>query len=347
MKIGAWQTFVIYVLFILGSVSTVGGTSEAGRDAWLVFLLGGILAIPLNMMYIKLVYSENPKNGAGRFVRKAIMVLIGIAAVHIGAIALALFTMFISQMTLVVTPDIIIAVFIALTAYVMCRGGISVLGRTAEMVFPVVIAFITVASIASMGQADFTNIVPMVKNGPAPLINGTFSALMFYFAEGFICVFTLCISADKNDAKKGILWGTVFTTLFVTAIFVRNLVVLGYPFVESLYFPSYTVASIITLSNFFQRMEVLISIVFILCKLIKLALAVEFVKRTFSHITRRDISYGIVTAIILNLSLILFKGIVDAFIWLQIYRYYLIIPCIIAPLIQLLTGMKKRKNKSP
>lgn len=346
MKIGAWQSFVIYVLFILGSVSTVGGTSEAGRDSYLAFLIGGALAVVLNMLYIKLAYCEKPKYGFMSRLEKVIMTVIALFSIHIGAISLALFTMFISQMTLVITPDIIIAVFIAITAYIMCRGGISVLARTAEMVFPVVIAFITVASMASMGQADFNNLLPFMKNGVTPLINGTFSALLFYFAEGFICVYTLCISSDSHDAKKGILWGTVFVTLFAAAIFIRNLVVLGYPFVGSLYFPSYTVASIITLSNFFQRMEVLISVVFILCKLIKLAVIMEFAKRTFSGITRRDISYGAVAAVMLNLSLILFKGIVDAFIWLQIYRYYLMIPCIVAPLALALTSIKKRKTKS-
>ena len=318
---------MLYTLFILGSVSTIGGTNEAGRDYWLSFLIGGIIGLGFNQIYTRIGQKMVKTSRLFRAVS-------AITATFTAAISLSLFTTFISQMTLVATPDVIIASFIALTVYMMCRGGLSVLTRLGELIFPVVIILITIASLGSLEQADFTALLPILQNGIAPLLNGTFTSFAFYFAEGFTAVMLLSQMEENGNRKSGIIWGTIFVTAFVTMIFIRNLAVLGYPFVGSLYFPSYTVASIITLGKFFQRMEVLISIVFILCKLMKICILEEYVKMTAESLTGKAIGYGIVTLVIFNLSQMLFSGIADAFIWLETYRYYLILPCIILPLIE-------------
>ncbi|MBQ2911887.1 MAG: GerAB/ArcD/ProY family transporter [Clostridia bacterium] len=331
-KLTARQAFCLYVLFILGSISTIGGTNEAGRDYDLSFLAGGAAGFLFNILYIKI-------GNNGRIFR----IISTFATVYIAAIAMSLFTMFISQMTLIATPNIIIAAFIAATVYIICRGGIVTQGRLASVIFPIVFLLITIASLASLQQSDFESLLPLLQNGIKPLLDGSFTSFMFYFAEGFSGVIAISMSAEKKDAKRGILWGTVFVTLFVAMIFIRNLAVLGWPFVGSLYFPSYTVASLVRLGDFFQRMEVLISIVFILCKLMKIALLEEYVKITLSEITKREISYGAVTAIVFTLSQMIFGGVTDAFIWLENYRYYLIFPCVIMPALVWLRGKIKRQ----
>ena len=332
-KLTAKQIFCLYTLFILGSISTIGGTNEAGRDYYLSFLIGGAAGFIFNMLYVNI--------GKRWKITKAVYALV---TVFIAAISMSLFTMFISQMTLIATPNIIIAAFIAATVYIMCRGGIKALARLSGMIFPLVITLITVASLGAMWQADLKNMLPILENGWQTLLNGSFTSFMFYFAEGFSCVIALSERAQKRDAVRGILWGTVFVTVFVTVIFIRNLAVLGWPFVGSLYFPSYTVASLVQMGKFFQRMEVLISIVFILCKLMKIALLEEYVKNTAEEITGKGISCGMVSAGVFTLSQVIFGGVIDAFIWLEGYRYYLILPCVVLPLIEGIVNRIKRKS---
>ncbi len=332
-KLTARQIFCLYTLFILGSISTIGGTNEAGRDYYLSFLIGGAGGFIFNTLYVNI--------GKRWKITKAVYALV---TLFVAAISMSLFTMFISQMTLINTPNIIIAAFIASTVYIMCRGGIKTLARLSGMIFPLVITLITVASLGAMQQADLKNMLPLMENGWQTLLDGSFTSFMFYFAEGFSCVMVLSEMAQKRDAIKGILWGTVFVTVFVTVIFIRNLAVLGWPFVGSLYFPSYTVASIVQMGKFFQRMEVLISIVFILCKLMKIALLEEYVKRTVEGITGKGISCGMVTTAVFTLSQVIFGGVIDAFIWLEGYRYYLILPCVVLPLVEGMLSRMRRKS---
>lgn len=332
-KLTRSQCFCLYVLFILGSISTIGGTNEAGRDYYLSFLIGGAAGLVFNMVYISAGQSRQ-----SLLFRAVSMV----TSVFIAAVAMSLFTMFISQMTLISTPNIIIGAFIAATVYIMCRGGLICQARLATVIFPLVFILITTASFAALSQADPESMLPLLENGMASLADGSFTSFMFYFAEGFSCVLILAESAQKRDAMKGILWGTVFVTLFVMVIFIRNLAVLGWPFVGSLYFPSYTVASIITLGNFFQRMEVLISIVFILCKLMKICLLEEYVKSTAERLTGKKVGFALVTALVFTLSQVIFGGITDAFIWLENYRYYLILPCVVLPLTEWIWTRIKR-----
>ncbi|MBR5265513.1 MAG: hypothetical protein IKV63_02750, partial [Clostridia bacterium] len=140
MKLNKRQAFILYTLFILGSVSTIGGTNEAGRDYWLSFLIGGIIGLGFNQIYTRIGQKMVKTSRLFRAVS-------AITATFTAAISLSLFTTFISQMTLVATPDVIIASFIALTVYMMCRGGLSVLTRLGELIFPVVIILITIASL--------------------------------------------------------------------------------------------------------------------------------------------------------------------------------------------------------
>ena len=81
----------------------------------------------------------------------------------------------------------------------------------------------------------------------------------------------------------------------------------------------------------------------ILCKLMKIALLEEYVKSTAEEITGKGISCGMVSAGVFTLSQVIFGGVIDAFIWLEGYRYYLILPCVVLPLIEGIVSRIKRK----
>lgn len=341
-NVGAYQSFVLYSMYLIESIATIGGVSEAGRDAYISFALGGILSALLYKFYFYVLYRKKCEKGkVKKTAFTAIMALFTVFSIHIAAIAQSVLTLFLSHMTLVDTPDILICGFISIVVLAISVKEITVLSRTCEILFPIVIGLVAFSIICAVSQGHISNLFPILKNGVGPLANGLLTSLLFPFCDGFFCIFLICQSSREADAKKGILFATAFCTFILTIVFIKNLAVLGYPFIGSLYFPSYTVASLITLSTFFQRLEVFVSIIFMLCMIVKICVLTIFAKRTFAKMSGKNISAVPAVFLVFNLSSILFSGIVEAFAWLQVYRYYLIIPTILLP-ISLLAVSKKR-----
>ena len=92
MKLNNRQAFILYTLFVLGSVSTIGGTNEAGRDYWLSFLIGGMAGLGFNMIYLSIGQKRDR-------ISRLFKAVSSVTAIFTAAISLSLFTMFISQMS--------------------------------------------------------------------------------------------------------------------------------------------------------------------------------------------------------------------------------------------------------
>lgn len=347
--IGTWQCFVVYCVFLFGNIATIGGTNEAGRDAYIAFFLAGLIALPLYKLYFWILYSNAQNLSKVRAIlAKALTLFMGASSLHVAAISLSTFVLFLSENTLLVTPNLFINIFVTLTILVLCRNGISSLARLCELIFWVVILLISASNFSALKEIDPTNMLPFFRNGLTTLLSGVFTSLFIPFAEGLFAMFVICSSAQEKSAKKGIYGATIFTTLVLTFTFFKNIAVLGYPLVGLLYFPTYSVSSLITLGSFLQRMEVLIAIAFIFCQLVKGAILVLFAHKCFCNVfgkKEQETPITVPVLIVFNLSAILFSGITEAFLWLPIYRYYLI-PCtILAPLLLKLVLLRKQSGQ--
>ena len=348
--IGTWQCFVVYCVFLFGNIATIGGTNEAGRDAYIAFFVAGLIALPLYKVFFWVMYSNSENlSKVKRFLTKAITLFAGVTGLHIAAISLSTFVSFLSENALLVTPNLFVNIFVTLTVLVLCRNGITSLARLCELIFWVVIFLITASNFSALKQIDPTNILPFFRNGMSTVINGVFTSVFIPFAEGLFAMFVICSSAQEKSAKKGIYLSTIFITIMLTFTFFKNVAVLGYPLIGLLYFPTYTVSSLITLGSFLQRMEVLIAIAFIFCQLVKVAIIIMFSHKCFCMVfgkKEQETPMTIPVLIVFNLSAILFSGITEAFLWLPLYRYYLIPSTILAPLLLklVLTKMKSRKK---
>ena len=91
-------------------------------------------------------------------------------------------------------------------------------------------------------------------------------------------------------------------------------------------------------------MEVLISIVFMICKLIKICMLIIFAQEAFKEAPQKEMHALPLVAIVFNLSIVLFGGIVDAFSWLLVYKYFLIFPIFILPLVLFIVSKRRKKT---
>jgi spore germination protein KB len=141
----------------------------------------------------------------------------------------------------------------------------------------------------------------------------------------------------------------------VLFIAIRNIMVLGGDNLGSVYFPSYTAISLINIGNFFERLEMTVSLVFILSGFFKISICLMAATKGIAKILGFKDHKVLVTPIALlmvNLAYLIYDNIMDMFEWAQeIWPYYafpfqVIFPLIILIAVEIKAWIQNNKNRT-
>ncbi|MDF2891010.1 MAG: hypothetical protein K0R80_1377, partial [Clostridia bacterium] len=131
----------------------------------------------------------------------------------------------------------------------------------------------------------------------------------------------------------------------------RNIMVLGPLTIKAVYFPAYSVISRVNIGNFLQRMEIAVTIVFILSGFIKITVCILAATKGVARVLGFDDYRILVTPmglLMVNLARIIYKDIMEMFDWaFKVWPFYafpfqVIFPILIWIFIEL---KQKAKNK--
>ncbi len=260
VKLTQHQLFCLLCLFFFGGISYIGGANEAGRDSWLSFLIAGVLIIPLLFCFLGLVKGEQDVEAvfcraAGKWGGRFLCLLYGVLAIYVSAVAISIFVYFISETALIRTPRVVLALLMALTIAFLLRCKLPALGRFGEMTFPIVAAFVLISILATLPQCNFRDLLPVARH-IGKLLNGTWTSLLLHYGECFFPILALCTGIrDHKERKRGALGAVAFAAVTLCSVFIKNLCSLDLYAVTSYYFPSFAVASSISLGPFFPRFQ--------------------------------------------------------------------------------------------
>jgi spore germination protein KB len=336
------QGIILITLFILGSTLVVGTGGEAKKDMWLAVIIGMIFAVPVLMMYAKLLSMFPEKDifdilklAFGNFIGKAISLLFIWYALHLGALVLYNFSQFIGTVGLDQTPRVVPMSVIMLLCAWGVKEGVEVLGRWGEILIQFLIIILFLATILSIPVLRLNNLLPVFENGIKPVIKGAFSTFAFPFTETviFIMVFP-CLKGKKSSFKTFIL-GLLLGGGIIVVLAARNIMILGSYIISMSYYPSFFAVARINIGHFLQRLESAVSITFLISGFVKISMclfgASKGISKLFNFVDYRFIV--IPTAlIILNLSFIVSSDIMESAKWnLQVYPYYAFIFQVILP----------------
>ncbi len=353
-KITQHQLFCLLCLFFLGGISYIGGSNEAGRDSWLSFLLGALLFLPVLLCTLALVRGESTVPGvfrraAGKWGGRLLCLFYGLTAIYVAAVSMSVFIQFISETALLATPRVILALLMALTVAFMLRSGLPALGRFGEMVLPVVVCFVFIAIAVTLPQCDFRALLPLARN-PQSLFYGTWTALLLPYAECFFPILALCTGLrDHKERVRGSLGAVLFAALTLCSVFIKNLAALDFHAVTSYYFPSYAVASLVSLGEFFQRFEIFVAINFLFCQLCKTALCLLFAQKALAPLLRcpERLAAAPLALTSANLALLLFRSEMELFAWLGLYKFFLTPALVILPPLLLAARALRDRRSAP
>lgn len=275
-KISGIQAVKMMILFIFGSSIATGGSLIPEQDSWISILLGMAFSIPIALMYAH-IYKQNPGKDLfelsyivfSRVGGAIVTFLFSAYAILLGTLVIKNFTEYIHVVSIPETPQVFVAICIGLIMFFTVSKGLEVLGRGSAFILPFSIFVIVFLLIFSIKNMDINNLKPIFYNNLKPVLVGAYSVLVFPFSETvlFTVVFA-SVETKLNPAKLYLI--SIFIAGFILfVLMLTNTMVLGYPLIECLYFPTYARAAIIEAGKFFSRVEILVSGNFIVFGLVK------------------------------------------------------------------------------
>lgn len=340
----ARQIISVIILFVFGSSLIMGITTKTGQDSWIVTLIAIIMAVPLLLIYARII-KLYPGKGfydiieiiLGKTMGKIMIVLVTIHGVHLGALVLRNFSEYISVSTLIKTPQIMVMIMIMLVAGYIGKSRIEVLGKWAILVLPSVLLVIIITIIFSLKDVDFTNLFPIMEHNPKELFMSSLEVLAFPFGEIVLLLPLAGYFNKKDNASKIYMTGLFIGGGFLFLTVMRNLLILGPGMMSASYFPAYTAVRIIEFGEFLTRTEGLITINFLLGGITKITVCIIAASKGVAKIIDIKEHRSFITPIILlmiMISIIIYSNMMEMFIFMEVWFIYsfpiqLIIPLIV------------------
>jgi spore germination protein KB len=356
------QGICALTLFLMGSTLILGAAGEAKRDVWIAIVAAAIGGILISLVYARLLFIFPGKDLIeileivfGKVIGKAIGLLFIWYAFHLGTLVLRNLGEFIDNVALPETPMIVSMVIISFLSAWVAKEGVEVLGRLSEIFIVVLFTIIFTIQILITPQLHFRNIEPVLASGFGIVAQGALSAFTFPFAESVLFLMILSNLQKKESPYKAYRWGIIIGGSMILIISMRNILVLGADIAELLYFPSYIAVTRINVANFLQRLEIAVSIVFVVCVWVKLSICLlasaKGVARIFNLADYRITVFPIVILMI-NVSYILYENAMEMVEWaFKVYPYYalpfqVVLPIIILIAAEIKTRRARAKNHS-
>lgn len=357
-KISDGQGMKLVILFIFGSTLVMGTGGEAGRSAWISIGLGIIATVPLVLIYSRILSLFPGQDlfqilelNFGKLIGKFISLFFIWFAFHLGALVLINFGEFIITVALPETPRIVPMIIFALLCIWGAKAGIEVIAKCSEYFIIFVMALIILFSFLVMPNMDTDNLLPILGEGFGKILPGILSAITFPFAETVVFMMVFSALQHKKSSYKAYIPALLLSGAVVLFISLRNIMVIGPATIKAVYFPSYSAISRVNIGNFLQRMEIAVTIVFLLSGFIKISVCMMAASKGLSRILGFD-DYRIlvmpVGLLMVNLSHNLYGSIMEMFEWaFKVWPYYALPFQVFLPiLIWIFIEIKQRaKNK--
>jgi len=349
------QMNCIMMMFIFGSSVILGVSSKAEQDSWISLLLAPVLAAPIILVYARIMkvfpekdFFEITQTLFGNVAGKIITLLMTWYAIHLCAIVLRDFSEFIDIVMMPETPQLPIMIAMILTVVYMAKSGIETMGKWAVFMLPVVLFVVILTIMLSINVMDTTNIMPIMEHDFRTIISGSYELFTFPYAEMVVFMGIGCAINKKNRPLKMFMYPTLFGTVILLAVILRNNFILGPAMVGAEYFPSYSAVRIIDVGDFLARLEGSIAMNFILAGIIKISVclivASKGIARLFGIEDYREVVLP-VSLFVTALGTVLYSNAMQLFDFIRIYQYYAIPFQIIIPLIVWITAEIKMRKK--
>ncbi|GIM28217.1 hypothetical protein CPJCM30710_08830 [Clostridium polyendosporum] len=276
------QLFMIMVLFQLGSSVVVLGVG-ARQDAWIAVLVGMVGGLLLSFIYTYL-YIKNP---ADISFEKILTYLLGkrfgdiitfiyiMYFTYVVARVIADIRFLIHTTVLHETPELILSVFLMLPMIYAAYHGVEVIGRLAELFFPlIIIIFFFIYLFLGTGESlHLGNLKPVLGHGWGIIFENVLKETMpvpFSETINFMNLYPNVKKEEKQEIRKPVFFSVIFSGIILSATMGVNIMVNSLHVFENLTFPILTTIGTITIGEFIERLDILAIIILMVVNFFKI-----------------------------------------------------------------------------
>jgi spore germination protein KB len=357
-KISTSQFMVLVFLYTIGTTILVIPSGLAGvakQDAWIGVIAGLILNIGIVYIFIKL-WSMFPEQSfveicdkvLGKYLGKLFSVFF-IFYSFIGSTTVLFYVGdFVSTEILVETPASYIQMTFAIVLIMGVGFGIEVIARTAEIFLPWFILLFMIFIVLIIPSISLELVTPIFESGFKPILQnalaiaGTSSLPFLSFFMIFPKINNLAIG------KKVFYLATISGGMVILIITFLSITVIGPELTAHNMYPTYTLAKKIGVGNFLQRIEVIISILWIVSTYFKLIIYFYGLVISISillKITDYKILLYPIGMIVYAVSLFVYPDVIYMMDWdSTVFIPYIFTIGLLLPLILLLIGFIKNRT---
>ncbi|HVJ48250.1 endospore germination permease [Desulfitobacterium sp.] len=350
------EAICLLIVFVIGSSLIVGVGGEVNNDAWIAGIVGCIMAIPMLLVFSRILSLFQGKDlfdilniALGKVIGRIVAIIYIWYAFHLGALVLRNFGEFIKIVAMPETPMFVSLLCLGLVCIIAVRLGIEVLGRTTTYFLPILFFTLVVVELLAIPQLHLDYIKPILGNGLISVLKGGFSTFSFPFAETVLFIGVFGSLKTKKSPFKVYYWGILISAIIIIITTIRNIAVLG-NMMDSFYFPSYAAVGRIKIGDFLERIEVSVAIVFVFGVFVKssicLLVACKGIGKMFNLKDYRSIVIQ-TGLLMIYFSYTVFDNSMEMKYWaFKVYPFYAFPFQVILPIIIWISAeIKARKNK--
>lgn len=306
------QFTCLIACYIQGSLlSMMYYYQRSGHDAWLMFVFGGILFVPLIFVYSRLLHASQggslPKmleNSFGYYAGKVFTLAYLVYFIYLAAFSLRQTAQFINIDILIEVPILVPIVLMALLCWYGSSKGVRFFGTTAPILcigLFVLLIFLT-AFLFPLLQPRF--LFPMLGSTPGEYVMPILLPFMMPFGE-LICmtVFMGHVQMDLDGnfpLAKNFFRGFLLGFAFVLIVLLRDTLVLG-PFASILSYPAYEVIRFASIGSVITRIESIFNLPFLFILFFRISIqlwcSIQLMQSVFPKVKRRLVC-GIATLLV-------------------------------------------------
>jgi spore germination protein KB len=279
-KISAMQMGIIMYPTILATAILLvpAITAEhAKRDLWLSPIWSSLIG--LFVVYIAHQLSKHFPNKTiieysedilGRILGKVLGMVYLLFYLHITGIVIREYGEFIVGTFLTNTPiSVIMGTMVLVCAYNV-RGGVEVMGRTAQMFVPILIILFAGLVILLIPELHPKNMFPVLEHGLGPSIKGSLVP-QGWFSEFILISFLLPFVTDKVKAMK---WGMISVIVVMITMVITNFATLFLfgDLTPTLTYPVMLAARYISIADFFEHLEAFVMAIWVVGTFVKISM---------------------------------------------------------------------------
>ena len=349
------QAIAIMVLFMIGSSMIHIINFVANQDFWIAYLFVILIALFVFFMYSRIISLFPQKNLLDIFIflygKIAGSIVYGayvFYAFTLGCIIPRHFTEFIQTISLPETPQYAFAICIILVSIYIAKKGIETLGRWSLFSLPIIIFIFMITIIFSIKLFDLQNLKPFFQSSVSQIAENTWNSFSLPFGE---CVIFLLLFDSLKNGKKSLkvfyIGLAIGVTMIVLGLF-RNILVLGIDNNKLLSSPSIGAVSVIQITSFLERIEVIVTIIFIICGLTKGTVLLMGASKGIGKLLQLDSDRPLIVPIgllMLMFSFNFFENIMRLNEWFKSYRLFFLPLQVLVPLVTWIIAEIKTKTQ--